>query len=121
MGLRGSPFFFWFMGYGFCDQRWAQMVVISLGGVSGFSVGLGVKNSCGAWGYIWIVGVGLGLFKISWSKNLKGTVIFGWLALLMILFSSSCLRLCCMDWKPSFDTKTDVGQPHYFNVAIKQQ
>ena len=41
------------------------MVVISLGGVSGFFVGLGVKNSCGAWGYIWIVGAGLGLFKIS--------------------------------------------------------
>ena len=97
------------------------MVVIGLGGVIGFSVGLGLKNSCGAWGYIWIAGTGLGLFKISWGKNLKGTVIFGWLALLMVLLSSGCLWLCCMDRKPSFDTKTDVGQPHYFNVAIKQQ
>ena len=47
--------------------------------------GLGVKNSCGAWGYIRIAGAGLGLFNISWGKNLKGTVIFGWLALLMVL------------------------------------
>ena len=95
------------------------MVVINLGGVTGFSVGLGVKNSCGAWGYIRIAGASLGLFKISWGKNLKGTVIFGWLALLKVLLSSGCLRLCCMDRKPSSDTKTDVGQPQYFNVAIK--
>ena len=104
MGLCGSPssssfFFFWFVGYGFCDQRQASMVVTGLGDVVDFSVGLGVKNSCGAWGYIRIVGAGLGLFKISWGKNLKGTVIFGWLALLMVLLSSGCLRLCCMDRK----------------------
>ena len=98
------------------------MVVTSLGGVVGFSVGLGVKNSYGAWGSIRIAGAGLGLFKISWGKNLKGTIILvGWLALLLVLLSSGCLRLCCMDQKPGFDTKTDVGQPHYFNGAIKQQ
>ena len=96
-------------------------MVTGLGGAAGFSVGLGVKNSCGAWGNIWITGAGLGLFKISWGKNLKGTVIFGWLALLMVLLSSGCLRLCCMDRKPSFDTKTDVGQPHYFNGTNKPQ
>ena len=90
-------YFFFFVGCGFCDQRRAQMLVTSLGGIASFSVGLGVKNSCRAWGYIQIVGAGLGLFKISWGKNLKGTVIFGWLALLMILLSSGCLRLCCMD------------------------
>ena len=53
------------------------MLVISLGGIAGFFVGLGMKNSCGAWGYIRIAGAGLGLFKISWGKNLKGIVIFG--------------------------------------------
>ena len=75
------------------------MVVTNLGGIVGFSVGLEVKNSCGPWGYIEITRAGLGLFKISWGKNLKGTVIFGWLALLMVLLSSGCLRLCCMDRK----------------------
>ena len=65
------------MGYGFYDQMRAQMVVIGLGGVASFSVGLAVKNSCGAWGYIPIAGASLGLFKISWGKNLKGTFIFG--------------------------------------------
>nr|POF00253.1 hypothetical protein CFP56_29803 [Quercus suber] len=79
------------------------MVVTDLGDI----VGLGVNNSCGAWGNIRIAGVGLGLCKISWGKNLKGTVIFGWLALLMVLLSSGCLRLCCMDRKPGFDTKTN--------------
>ena len=53
------------------------MVVTDLGGVASFSVGLGVKNSYGAWGYIRIAGAGLGLFKISWGKNLKDTIIFG--------------------------------------------
>ena len=75
------------------------MVVIDLGGVADFSVGLGMKKSCGAWGYIQIVGAGLGLFKISRGKNLKGSVIFGWLALLMVLLFIGCLRLCCMDQK----------------------
>ena len=50
------------------------MVVTGLGGVTGFSVGLGMKNSYGAAGYIRIVGASLGLFKISWGKNLKGVL-----------------------------------------------
>ena len=103
VGFHGSTssfflffFFLWFVGCGFCDQRRAWMVVTGLGGVAaGFSVGLGVKISCGAWGYIRIAGAGLGLFKISWGKNLKRTIIFGWLALLMVLLSSGCLWLCC--------------------------
>ena len=75
------------------------MVVTGLGGVTSFSVGLGMKNPCGAMGYTRIAGAGLGLFKISRGKNLKGSVIFGWLALLMVLLFISCLRLCCMDQK----------------------
>ena len=80
--------------------RGPQMVVTGLGGVTGFSVGLGMKNSCGAARYIRIAGAGLGLFKISWGKNLKGTVTFGWLAL-----SIGCLRLCCMDRKSALIPK----------------
>ena len=38
------------------------MVVTSLEGIAGFSIGLAVKNSCRAEGYIRIVGAGLGLF-----------------------------------------------------------
>ena len=53
------------------------MVVTGLGGVTSFSVGLGMKNSCGIVGYTRIAGAGLGLFKISWGKYLKGIVIFG--------------------------------------------
>ena len=76
------------------------MVVTGLGGITGFSDGLGMKNSCGAAGYTRIAGIGLGLFKISWGKYLKGTDIFGWLAFfLMVLLSIGCLRLCCMDRK----------------------
>ena len=75
------------------------MVLTGLGGVTGFSVGLGMKNSCGVAGYIRIAGVGLGLFTISWGQNLKGNVIFGWLVLLMVLLSIGCLWLCCMDRK----------------------
>ena len=81
------------------------MVVTGLGGVTGFSVGLGMKNPCGAVGYTRIVGAGLGLFKISWGKNLKSTVIFGWLALLMVLLLSGCLRLFWMDRKSSLIPK----------------
>ena len=73
--------FFFFLVCGSCDQMRAQMMVMGLGGVAGFSTGLGMKNSCGQRGYIRIAGVGLGLFKISWGKNLKGIVIFGWLTL----------------------------------------
>ena len=71
----GVGLFFFFFGCGFCDQRRARMVVTGLRGVAGFSVGLGVKNSCRAWGNIRIAGAGLSLFKISWDKNLKGIVI----------------------------------------------
>ena len=53
------------------------MVVTGLEGIPSFFVGFGVKNLCEAWRYMRIAGVGLGLFKISWGKNLKGTVIFG--------------------------------------------
>ena len=60
------------------------MVVTGLGGVIGFSVGLGMKNSWGAAGYTRIAEVGLCLLRISWGKYLKGSVIFGWLALLMV-------------------------------------
>ena len=60
------------------------MVVTDLGGITGFTVGLGMKNSCGIVGYTRIAGAGLGLFKISCGKYLKGSVIFGWLALLMV-------------------------------------
>ena len=56
------------------------MAVTGLGGVTGFSDGLGMKNSFGAAGYTRIAGADLGLFKISWGKYLKGTDIFGWLA-----------------------------------------
>ena len=75
------------------------MVVTGLGGVIGFSVGLGMKNSCGAVGYIWIARAGLVLFKISWGKNLKGTDILASLGLMVFLLSIGCLRLCCMDRK----------------------
>ena len=74
-------------------------MVTGLRGITGFFVGLGMKNSCGAAGYTRIAGTGLGLFKISWGKYLKGSVIFGRLALLMVLLSIGCLRLCCMDQK----------------------
>ena len=79
-GSRRGPFFFfffswWFVGCGFCDQRRARMVVTNLGGVTGFSIGLGMKNSWGAAGYTRIAGAGLGLLKISWGKYLKGSVI----------------------------------------------
>ena len=52
--------FFWVCECGFCDQRWARMAVTGLGGVTGFSAGLGIKNSCGAAGYTQIAGAGLG-------------------------------------------------------------
>ena len=56
-------------------------MVIGLGRVAGFSAGLGMKNSCGQKGYIQTARASLGLLKISWGKNLKGNVIFSWLAL----------------------------------------
>ena len=51
------------------------MVVTGLGGITGFSIGLGMKNSYGVAGYTRIAGAGLDLFKISWGKYLKGSVI----------------------------------------------
>ena len=75
------------------------MVVTGLGGVTSFSDGLGMKNSCGAAGYTRIAGTGLGLFKISWGKYLKGTDILAGLGLMVFLLSIGCLRLCCMDRK----------------------
>ena len=59
-GSRWVFSFFWVCGCGFCDQRRARMAVTGLGGVTGFSVGLGIKNSCGATGYTRIAGAGLG-------------------------------------------------------------
>ena len=87
------------------------MVVTGLGGVTGFSVGLGMKSSCGAAGYTRIAGVGLGFSKISWRKYLKGTDIFGWFRLDGFAFywlSTIVLygpEVCS-------DTKTDVEQPN---------
>ena len=88
------------------------MVVTGLGGIMGFSVGLGMKNSYGVAGYTWIAGAGLDLFKISWGKYLKGSVIFGWLALLMVFLL--VVYGCVVLYEPEVcsDTKTDVGQPN---------
>ena len=88
------------------------MVVTGLGGVTGFSVGLGIKNSCGAARYTQIAGADLGLFKISWGKYLKGSVIFGWLALLMVFLL--VVYGCVVLYGPELgsDIKIDVGQPN---------
>ena len=87
------------------------MVVTSLGGVTSFSVGLGMKNSCGVVGYTRIAGAGLGLFKISWGKYLKDSVIFGWLALLMVFLL--VVYGCVVLYGPEVcsDTKIDAGKP----------
>ena len=89
------------------------MVVTGLGGVTGFSDGLGMKNSCGAAGYTRIAVADLGLFKISWGKYLKGTDIFGWLAFFFYGFAFYWLSTVVL-YGPEVcsDTKTDVGQPH---------
>ena len=79
--LMGLALVTFFLLCGSCDQRRAQTMVIGLGRVAGFSAGLGMKNSCGQKGYIQTARASLGLLKISWGKNLKGNVIFGWLAL----------------------------------------
>ena len=91
------------------------MAVTGLGGVTGFSAGLGIKNSCGAAGYTRIAGAGLGLFKISWGKYLKGSVIFGWLAFFFYLwFFLLVVYGCIVLYGPEVcsDTKIDVGQPN---------
>ena len=86
------------------------MVVIGLGVLTGFSVGLGMKNSCGTAGYTRIARAGLGLFKISWSKYLKGSVIFGWLALLMVFLLVVHGYVVLYGPEVCSDTKTNVGQ-----------
>ena len=96
---------FFFLVYGFCDPRRARMVVNGLGGVAGFSVGLGMKNSCGAAGYIWIAGVGLqiswgrdlGCFglQISWGKYLSNGMSGGWFV--------------CWWWMWLWDANRDFG------------
>ena len=44
----------------------------------GFTVGFGMKNSCGAAGYTRIVGVGLGSgLQISWGKYLNNGMFGG--------------------------------------------
>ena len=62
-------FFLWFVVCWFFDQRWAQMVVIGLGRVAGFSVGLGMKNSCGQRGYIRNARTGLGFSRSHGAKT----------------------------------------------------
>ena len=87
------------------------MAVTGLGGVTGFSAGLGMKNSYGAAGYTRIAGTGLGLFKISWGKYLKGIDIFGWFRI--DGFAFYWLSTVMMYGpEPGSDIKTDVGQSH---------
>ena len=63
-------FFFFF--FGGSPQSRARIRVTGFGGVVGFTVGFGMKNSCGAAGYTRIVGVGLGSgLQISWGKYLS--------------------------------------------------
>ena len=73
------------------------------------------------WG-LGVVGAGLGLFKISWGKNLKVTIIFGWLACSFDGFAFKWLSTVVL-YGPEVcsDTRIDVGQPHYFNGTNKQQ
>ena len=52
--------FFFFFRSGGSPQSWARIRVTGFGGVVGFTVGFGMKNSCGAAGYTRIAGVGLG-------------------------------------------------------------
>ena len=52
--------FFFFFRSGGSPQSRARIGVTGFGGVVGFSVGFGMKNSCEAAGYIQIAGVGLG-------------------------------------------------------------
>ena len=71
-------FFFFFIGgiYVLCfwssgsPQSWAQIGVTGFGGVVGFSVGFGMKNSCGQRGYMVRIGSGFSL-QISWGKKLR--------------------------------------------------
>nr|POE95893.1 g-type lectin s-receptor-like serine/threonine-protein kinase rks1 [Quercus suber] len=89
------------------SQRWGSKLPMEAGADVGHRLGsrhwllcwLGDEKLMWGCGYTRIAGAGLGLFKISCGKNLKGNVIFGWIARLMVLLSSGCLRLCCMDQK----------------------
>ena len=123
MGLEWNFFFFffflWFVVCGFYDQRRVRMVVTGLGGVAGFSVGLGMKNSCDQRGYIWIVGVGL--FQDLMGQKLERYCHI-WLACSFDVFAFKWLSTVVLYGpKVCFDTKTDVGQPHYFNGTNTQQ
>ena len=65
-------FFLFFFRSGGSLQSRAQIRVTGFGGVVGFTVGFGMKNSCGAAGYTRIAGVGLGFsLQISWGKYLN--------------------------------------------------
>ena len=69
-------FFFFF--FGGIPQSRARIRVTGFGGVVGFIVGFGMKNSCGAAGYTRIVGVGLGSgLQISWGKYLNNGMFGG--------------------------------------------
>ena len=73
----GSSFFFFFLGgiYVLCfwssggPQSWAHIGVTGFGGVVGFSIGFGMKSSCGQRGYMVRTGSGFS-FQISWGKKL---------------------------------------------------
>ena len=52
-------FFFFFFRSGGSPQSRARIRVTGFGGVVGFTVGFGMKNSCGAAGYTQIAEVGL--------------------------------------------------------------
>ena len=57
---------FWSSG---SPQSWAHIGVTGFGGVVGFSIGFGMKNSCGQRGYMVRTGSGFS-FQISWGKKL---------------------------------------------------
>ena len=87
------------------------MVVIGLGDIAGFSIGLGVKNS---WGY----GVYTdfrGWFRLV--QDLMGQKLERhhhiWLAFSFDGFAFNWLSTVVLyRLEVRFDTKTDVGQPH---------
>ena len=111
MGLNVGHFFFLGWVVGFCDQRRARMVVIGLGGVAGFSIGLGVKNSWGCGVYTdcrgWfglvqdLMGQKLERHRHIWLAFSFDSFAFNWLSTVVLYRLEVC-----------FDTKTDVGQPH---------
>ena len=71
-------YFFFFFRSGGSPQSQARIRVTGFGGVVGFTVGFGMKNSCGAAGYTRIAGVGLGSgLQISWGKYLNNGMFGG--------------------------------------------